>query len=320
MPNIPPDSAKSVVKSWREAVTAINTEYTSKDFQDAVTKQLDKVSNEVVKQVYKSADKILTTITNINQEAADFNSASWAIQLTDKTDAVEKARARVNEIQAEVTYETDKFERSFDDWKREQEEKARRDEIFMYLEIAIDIGMMLVEGPGAVAGATKLTKAASKFKAMQDNIKKLDRMKKLMKLGGKLEKVHTMMGVAKKFTNSYFDHETNKPTSPGADFRKRLERCMNEVKNEDGFDWGEVKMMWDDYEIDNESTFVSLKDYDIPGKRDYEAVLKKLLCRGRTFASRSEGGSRVASQSRPSRCIPASFGEQGGRVQDASTD
>lgn len=58
---------------------------------------------------------------------------------------------------------------------------------------------------------------------------------------------------------------------------------MAAIGNSDGFDWGETKMLWDDYEIDNEAMFKELGSMEIDSKEDYRNSIKKLICRGRDW-------------------------------------
>ena len=222
----------------------------------------------------------MKTVVGISKTEADFKSASFEQEIEDKTAAVDRAQKRIDDAQTDVTVKMREFDASLKKYEEEQKQKAQEDEIFMWLEIAVDVGLCLFEGPGPlISGAGKLSKAAKRAKNIQSAIKKTQRLKNIGELCGKFEKVHAVKGVVKDFYQAW-KHPQAKNTSDPDDIKGRLKTCMQEVRGTDGFDWGEMKMMWDDFEIDNEATFKEM-DFDIPNKEDYRNALKKLCCRGR---------------------------------------
>ena len=283
VPKIASMPAKSIVQRWKDAVSVISTEYNFPAFQAAIGEQIDQASEAVATQVYTSARKIMETVVDINETAADFNSANFENELKDKSAAVERAQTRIDEIQKDVTEKMNEFKANLNRYEKEQKEKAQEEQIYLYLEIAVDVGLAFYTGPeNLIKGGGKLSKAAQKTKNIESAIKKTQRLKNIGELCGKFEKVHQVRDVAQTFAHAYF-HPKNQAASSPDDIKARLDYCMQEVKSADGFDWGEMKMMWDDFEIDNEATFKDMELIPIQNKEDYHNALKKLVCRGRDW-------------------------------------
>ena len=238
VPKIGSAPAKALVQSWKEAVTVISTEHTSKDFQDAIAKQIDQASDGVTTQVYSTADKIMKTVVGISKTEADFKSASFEQDIEEKTAAVDRAQTRINDAQSEVTGKMRAFDASLKKYEEDQKQKAKEDEIFMWLEIAVDVGLCLFEGPGPlISGAGKLSKAAKRTKNIQSAIKKTQRLKNIGELCGKFQKVHEVKGVVKDFYQAWKNPKAKNAAEPD-DIKGRLKICMQEARGTDGFDWG----------------------------------------------------------------------------------
>lgn len=282
VPKVGSASAKRSVDGLKDTLVAVNQEYNTKAVGDALGRQIDHVSNDIIAQVHTVTKTAIDATFAVAQTRAQFDATTMQSDLTTKQGEVEAAEKRLNEMQSDFDQKSKDFQAKLKQWKDKAEKQAREDLWFSIFEVAVDIGAAFFSGGlSLLKAAPDLSKSAEKFKKMNDAIQKTKKLENLGKLCEKFSKVHE----ARKVTQAFYDkwqHPDSQPSAADPDaIKKQIQRCVDAVKDKDGFEWAEAKMMWDDFEIDTEASFKKMESISIDGKEDYHSAFKKFLCRGR---------------------------------------
>jgi hypothetical protein len=244
----------------------------------------EQANQAITLDIWRSASKILQTVTGITQDSINVEVENIGHEYAAQVKAAESAKKRFDDLKTGYVNASNDFKKAFEDWKLQKKKEKGFDDAMMVIGLVIDIGMIAYSGGTAAAksgGNIAKTVLGKKEKSKDSQPK--DSLKRMEELCSRLEKVQSAVGTAQDWGKKFMASKEPEKGATRDKLKEWAENMAKEMsKTDEETDWGEIKAMWDDFEIDSEEAFKNdINKLDIDKTSDYYTAMKKFVARGR---------------------------------------